>query len=112
MTETLAATLFFITIIVIVSRMIKILGNRKELYLKPDGTKEWNEVKFGGGFVILSWDELKQWDSLTEKQKANVATAQQKMIKNGICKIVLVGDEKRLVSAQNFKQVKNEQRKR
>ena len=68
-------------------------------------------MKFGNSFAIINYEELKQWNSLSISERSKIVTAQQKMIRDGLCKIVMVDGEKRLVHIDNYKMVKREQGK-
>ena len=78
MTDIIAAIIVFVVIFAIGWKMVIILTKSKKLYSIPKGEKEWHEIKFGQGFVVLNWEEMKEWGSLSIDQKSKVATFQQK----------------------------------
>lgn len=84
--------------------------NQRERFKKPEGVKEWHDIKYGNGFIVLHWSELERWNLASVREKCELINHQQTLIKQGLVKIVKENGERRLVTNQNFKQV-NEQRK-
>lgn len=103
MKDIIALIVLCIVLLPILGRIIYLIHKRKQSYKKPE--KEWYEMKFGNSFAIINYEELKQWNSLSISKRSKIVTAQQKMIRDGLCKIVVVDGEKRLVHIDNYKMV-------
>ena len=96
-------TLISVAILIFIIGLMsfKIVNERlkqKNEFTKPKNTKEWHEVKYSNGFVLLYWDELIKWEKSSEKEKHRIFYNQQSLIKRGLVKIVKENGEKRLVS--------------
>ena len=77
-------------------------------YKVPDGMKEWNDIRYNNGFIVLHWTEMEKWQNASAKEKQTLLNYQQKLIKEGLIKIVREDGERRLVTNYNYKQVKND----
>ncbi len=85
--------------------------SHKQAYQKPEGVKEWHDIKYGNGFIVLHWTELEKWDLASVKEKCELINYQQKLIKEGLIKIVKEDGERRLITNHNFKQVNDRKAK-
>jgi len=77
-------------------------------YKIPDGMKEWNDIRYNNGFIVLHWTEMERWQNASAKEKQTLLNYQQKLIKEGLIKIVREDGERRLVTNYNYKEVKND----
>lgn len=82
----------------------------REAYQKPEYMKEWHDIKYGNGFIVLHWTELEKWELASVKEKCELINYQQKLIKEGLIKIVRENGERRLVTNHNYKQVNDQRR--
>lgn len=111
MGETIGIILIGIIGVFMLYKGYSIKKSQELVYKKPEYLKEWHDIKYGNGFIVLHWTELQKWELASVKEKCELISYQQKLIKQGLVKIVKEDGERRLVTNYNYKQVNDGQTK-
>lgn len=111
MAETIGLIIVFLFGASLFYKAYEIKNRQRLVFRKPSNVKEWHDIKYGNGFIVLHWTELEKWDKASVKEKCELINYQQKLIKKGLVRIVREDGERRLVTNYEYKSKNDRQAK-